>query len=329
MDLDFQKTRVLHQWAYDAPLIACRISPLGNNCVSTAQDFSLQRWTIPSGEKSVLKGHESWVHALAFSADGQLLISGGCDGKLIWWSIQEAEPKSVRVIDAHAGWIRAVERSIDGKKLVSVGNDQRIRLWAIDTGEKLAEWSGHERHIYAAAFHPDGEHLLTGDLLGKICVWKLSDQSLVRTIDGSALYSPNKGQNAEFGGIRTLAISPNGNEIIAGGTHKASNPFGAVHEPLLLRFTWADGALLKTHVSDGIPGGLLYRTACLKDETAVAVSGGSSGGILLFYGNGQEKELHRFTLPSLARDLDVHVASGLTATAHYDNHLRLCAMFPA
>jgi hypothetical protein len=164
-------------------------------------------------------------------------------------------------------------------------------------------------------------------LMGKINVWKLEDRSMVRTLDGATLYNPNKGQNAEFGGVRSLAISPNGNEVFAAGTHKGSNPFGAVHEPLLLRFNWADGALVKSHVCDGIPGGLLYRTAALNDATVTAVSGGSSGGILLFFNATQEKEIHRAGLPSLARDMDIHAAKGLVATAHYDQHLRISGLF--
>jgi WD40 repeat protein len=264
---------------------------------------------------------------LTFNKTGDQLISGGCEGRLIWWSILEAQPKAIRSVEAHAGWIRGVEISPDGGMLVSVGNDQVIRLWKTDTGEKLHEWPAHERHIYSAAFHPDGQHLLTGDLLGKICVWKLSDRTLVRTLDAATLYSPNKGQNAEFGGVRSLAISPNGNEVYAAGTHKGSNPFGAVHEPLLLRFNWADGALTKSHVCDGIPGGLLYRTAALNDATLTAVSGGSSGGILLFFNATQEKEFHRAGLPSLARDMDIHPAKGLVATAHFDQHLRVSGLF--
>jgi WD40 repeat protein len=329
VELDIQKTRILHQWKHDSPLLACRISPTATQCVSTAQDFSLQRWGISTGDRTILKAHDSWVHALTYSADGSVLVSGGCDGRLVWWPISEAEPKPIRVVEAHAGWIRAVERSSDSKTLVSVGNDRIIRLWNIETGEKLAEWPAHERHIYSAAFHPDGVHLATGDLLGKVCIWKLADHSLVRTLDASPLYSPNQGQAAEFGGIRTMAINASGTELITAGTHKGSNPFGAVHEPLLLRFSWTEGTLLKTHVSDGIPGGLLFRACCLQGDTVVAVSGGSSGGILLFYGNQQDKELHRFALPNLARDLDANVANGLIATAHFDHHLRISAMFAA
>jgi WD40 repeat protein len=322
--LDVTKAKVLHQWAYESPLISCRISPTGSEAVSTSEDAKLVRWIIPSGEKLPLEGHESWVHALVYNQSGTVLVSGGCDGRLIWWDMTSSPPAIVRKLDAHQGWVRAIAISMDGKRLVSVGNDRAIRFWDFDTGAPVSQIeNAHERHIYSVAFHPDEPILLTGDLLGKVHVWQLEDNAKLRTMEATALYTENKGQLAEFGGVRTLSMNAARKEVIAGGTHKATNPFGAVHEPLMLRLGWEDGVLRKSHQCDGIPGGLLYRVQWLPDGNTIAVSGGSTGGFLLFFNDSQEKEYHRFRLPSLARDMDLHPASGLIATAHYDRHLRI------
>jgi WD40 repeat protein len=325
--LDITKTKVVYQWKQDSPLIACRISPTGKEAVSTSEDSAIVRWKIENGEKAPMIGHESWVHAIAYTPDGNQLVSGGCEGRLIWWDMTAASPSILRKVDAHEGWIRAVEISPDGKRLVSVGNDRCIRVWDLATGNKITEIANaHDRHIYAAHFHPSLPLLMTGDLFGKIHVWNLDTFQRDRVIEATPLYSENKGQRAEFGGVRTLAYHAARNELIAGGTHKASNPFGAVHEPLILRIGWDDGSLKKSHVCEGIPGGMIWRVQWLPDGTAVGVSGGSTGGLLLFFNDALEKEIHRFKLPSLARDMDLHATSGLIATAHFDRHLRFTSI---
>ncbi len=325
--IDITKTHVAYEWKHDRPLIACRIAPDGLQVASSSEDSSLQLWTVPSGEKKVLTGHESWVHALCYNADGQQLVSGGCDGRIIWWSVRVDAPSILRKIEAHSGWIRSLAISPDNTMLASVGNDKIVRLWSMVTGEKIGELVGHERHIYSVLFHPSGAQLITGDLIGKIHIWNVADRKLERSMDATPLYAENKGQSAEFGGVRAMALNIERSELIAGGTHKATNPFGAVHEPLILRINWADGVLKKSHACEGITGGLVWRVQWLQDGTAVGVSGGSSGGILLYFNDTQEKEIHRFKLPSLARDMDIHLASNLVATAHYDNHLRVSGMF--
>ena len=322
--LDITKVHVIHQWKNDRPLIACRISPDGQQAVSSAEDSLLQLWKIPTGEKQVLKGHESWVHALCYSNDSQQLVSGGCDGQLIWWAARSEVPSIIRKVDAHAGWVRAVAVSPDGTVLASVGNDKLVKLWNMATGEKVAEMPGHTRHIYSVIFHPNGRQLVTGDLLGKILVWNIAERRLERTIEATPLYSENKGQNAEFGGVRSIAFHAERNELIAGGTHKASNPFGAVHEPLMLRFGWEDGALRKSHVLRRDSG--RFDLACSvadRRDCCRRIGRIDPAALLLFFRDAQEKEVHRFALPSLARDMDIHLESGMIATAHYDTHLRI------
>ena len=51
--------------------------------------------------------------------------------------------------------------------------------------------------------------------------------------------------------------------------------------------------------------------------------GGGDGGFLLFWNLESEKDFHRFKLPNLARDMDVHPDGIQIATAHYDRHVRI------
>jgi WD40 repeat protein len=321
--MDIKQAHIAQDLAYDRPLLACRIAPNGQQVVTSSEDSTLQRWNLANAEKVVLKGHESWVHALRYTLDGNQVISGGCEGRLIWWSINDPEPKPMRTVEAHQGWIRAVDLSPDGTRIASVGNDLIVRLWDVTTGEKVAEWGGHEKHIYSVLFHPDGQHLLAGDLAGKIHLWNIAGKQIARSFDGKPLHTYEGGQRVDFGGVRGLTLTPDGSQLIAGGLYKGTNPLGAVHEPLVLRFNFTDSAFLKNHICDGIPGGVVWRVVTLPASTAMAVCGGSSGGFLLFFSAEQERDIHRFKLPSLARDMDWHAATDKVATVHHDSHLRI------
>ena len=55
----------------------------------------------------------------------------------------------------------------------------------------------------------------------------------------------------------------------------------------------------------------------------MGVTGGGSGGFLLFWKPDADKDYHRFQLPNLARDMDVHPDGLQVATAHYDRNVRI------
>jgi hypothetical protein len=51
--------------------------------------------------------------------------------------------------------------------------------------------------------------------------------------------------------------------------------------------------------------------------------GGGKGGHLLFWKTDGEKDFHRFTLPNLIRDMDLHPDGLRVATAHFDRNVRI------
>lgn len=325
MPADPTKAKVVSQWKHESPLIACRIDPKGRFVVTTAEDNGLQRWDLPGGNKLAFAAHDSWVFSLAFTPDGETLVSGGGDGRLIWWNNLAAQPTVVRKVDAHLGWIRQIAVSPDGKLLASAGNDQKVKIWNIADGALVKEFVGHENQVYSTLFHPQGASLLSGDLLGFVRQWDVATGMAARTFEAKDLHSYNGGQGVHFGGIRAMAFNRDAKLLACGGLFKAENPLGAVHEPLAVVFDWESLKVVQSHVAEGMKGSL-WRLLYHPDGFLMGVSGGSSGGFLIFWKPENPKEFHRFALPNVARDMDLHPDGLQVATTHYDRHLRISTL---
>lgn len=325
MPADPTKAKVVSQWKHESPLIACRIDPKARYVLTTAEDNTIQRWDLPSGNKISFTAHDSWVFSLAFTPDGETFFSGGGDGRLVWWSTAAAQPAPVRRVDAHQGWIRQVVVSPDGKLVATAGNDQKVKLWNVADGALVKEFAGHENQVYSALFHPQGAWLLSGDLLGFVRQWDLASGSVARSFEAKDLHSYNGGQGVHFGGIRSMAMSRDAKLLACGGLFKAENPLGAVHEPLVVVFDWESQKVVQSHVAEGVKGSL-WRTIYHPDGFLMGVAGGSSGGFLLFWKTENPKEFHRFALPNVARDMDLHPDGLQVATTHFDRHLRISTL---
>lgn len=320
---DFLPTKVVNDWEYTSPLIGCRFDPSGRFIVTAAHDANLQRWDSSSGEKVVLAGHESWARSLAFSKDSQTLYSAGYDGRLIWWPLADPNPQPVRQVEAHAGWIRGLDLSPDGSQLVTVGNDHLVKIWNAADGQLLQTLTGHQGHVYSVLWPHVPNTILSGDLLGVVHQWDLAAGRSVRTFDAAELHSPNEGQGARYGGVRSMSLRPDGKQLACGGLFKASNPFGAVQEPLVLIFDWETGKKQAQHLAEGIAQGIVWRVVHDPSGILCGCSGGGSGGFLFCWREGQEKEIHKLQLPSTALDMDFHPQSKRFVTAHHDKHLRV------
>ena len=86
MKADPKQTHVASQWKHTSPLISCRFDPSGKFVFATAEDMTVQRFELANGKKTVFPAvHDSWVRGLGFVDGGKTLITGGFDGRLMWW----------------------------------------------------------------------------------------------------------------------------------------------------------------------------------------------------------------------------------------------------
>jgi transducin (beta)-like 1 len=56
-----------------------------------------------------------------------------------------------------------------------------VKLWDPATGKVRASLARHTAMVYAMAFSPDGEYLVSGSTDKSVYVWRVRDGALVRT----------------------------------------------------------------------------------------------------------------------------------------------------
>jgi WD40 repeat protein len=319
------QTQFVRELTHEQPLLCCRYDPSGKVLAAGSQDNNVVRWNLESNEKSVLSVHDTWVYAVAFSRDGATLLSAGCDGRLIWWDNLDVSRPPIRKVDAHAGWIRALDVSPDGTLVATGGNDNHVKVFRVDSGEQVADLVGHELHVYSVLFHPTGEFLLSGDLLGSVRQWNVASSTLVRSFDAKKLENFNGGQRVHYGGVRSLAVSCDQTQLAAGGLHKATNPLGNVQEPLILVFDWESGQeKLSLEVGETMP--LIVSRLVYHPSGFLMAAMRYNEGYLMFWKDQQPHIFHKHKVAGGALDMDLHPDSLQVATAHHDGKIRISRM---
>jgi len=82
-----------------------------------------------------LHHHSSPVRAVAFTPDGQILLTGSDEGMLCVWDMNRKNGPALvhHVVLAHKSWILDVS-PVDKRRFVTSGADQQIHVWSLGQG---------------------------------------------------------------------------------------------------------------------------------------------------------------------------------------------------
>ncbi|MFO0878983.1 MAG: WD40 repeat domain-containing protein [Gemmataceae bacterium] len=318
-------THQIAQWKHTAPLVGCRFDPTGKYVVAGAQDNSLVRWSVADGKATLLKGHRSWVRALAFSSQHGLMFSGDWAGQLLAWPVEGDAPVPRWNLAAHRGWVRALAVSPDGKLLASCGNDHLVKLWSLPDGKPVRTFAGHDCHVYQVLFTPDGRSLVSADLKGMVKVWDVQKGGPQREMEARILHKYDPTFMADIGGVRSMAFDAAGKYLACAGITNVSNAFAGIGNPLVVLFDFATGKQLlqlKPKVAfQGTAWGVAFHPSGI-----VLGVGGGNGGVLWAWKTDNAVPFHTLTLTGNARDLALHPDGVRLAVPYYDGFVRLYAM---
>lgn len=155
------------------------ISPDGMLIAVSDKKRGTRLWKLAG--KPVVLEQKGVITSVAFSADGQHLVSGDGYGKLRLWT---PDGRATASFDAHGARVTGVAVSPDGSRIVSGSVNGTLRLWTRD-GQMLAELCncGHggvpggvgpdsaPESSFRVAFSPDGQQIVSGNDTGMLQLW--------------------------------------------------------------------------------------------------------------------------------------------------------------
>jgi energy-coupling factor transporter ATP-binding protein EcfA2 len=181
--------------------------------------INLQRAIEADRELFLCLGHENRVNSVAFSPDGQMIVSGSDDNTVRLWDIQ-GNPIG-QPFQEHEDSVNLVAFSPDGQMIVSVSDDNTVRLWDIQGNPIGQPLHGHKSAVWSVAFSPDGQKVVSGGKDDTVRLWD---------IQGNPIGQPFQGHEDS---VNSVAFSPDGQKVVSGSYYNTirlwdiqGNPIG-------------------------------------------------------------------------------------------------------
>ena len=150
---------------------------------------------------------QGYISSFAFLVDGKHVVSGGQEGKIRRWRVEDG--KEVETPMDAGSAVNDIAVSRDGKSIVCGTASGELTVWDGNSHKKVIGWQGHGGMVYAVDVSPDGKRIASGSYDRAACVWSLST--------GQRLLGPLE-HNAS---VTTAKFSPDG-RLIAVATWRGS-----------------------------------------------------------------------------------------------------------
>jgi len=149
-------------------------------------DRTIRLWNVQSGAVigEPMRGHTSYVMAVAFSNNGRLLASASDDETVRIWDVATQQASSVGPLRCQSG-ANAVAFSPDDDLVAAGDISGRIYLWRTASGEQAHQpLHVSDTTVWSLAFSPDGAQIVVGGEGYAARIWDINAGQCVLVLQG-------------------------------------------------------------------------------------------------------------------------------------------------
>ncbi|HWN66095.1 MAG TPA: protein kinase [Haliangium sp.] len=213
-----------HLRALRAPgdvLTHASFGPDGQRVAAIDRDGTVRVWdgqgTITATMDAAYE-YRSAPHHVAWSPDGERLLSSGGTRTVIWDARTGAQ-----VLEVERGsWILHASWSRDGARFVTGSREGIIKIWDARTGALLQTLTGHEKHVAGVELDPSGRRVLSASEDLTVRIWDVATGTPLRILTAHSLL------------VLSAHYSMDGALLITGSGDTTARIFTADGEPLQL-----------------------------------------------------------------------------------------------
>jgi WD40 repeat protein len=186
------------------------VDDVGGLHVKEVDNHAVTVWDARTGQEMGIVGrHGGDIWCLAFSPDGQRLVSASNDWTVKLWRwdptrLGQPQEPLLKLSVRTYGFGNCVAFSPDSKRLVTPAEEHTVKIWDAKTGDELRSLRGHTGDVIAVAMSPDGRWLASAGEDTTVALWDAVTGERRHTLRGHTSW------------VSSLAFGPDSRRLVSG-----------------------------------------------------------------------------------------------------------------